>query len=249
MSFNLRYDNDIDGENCWENRKLPCAEMIKGISPDVFGIQEGLEEQVNFLDSILENYAWIGIGRDSLSIQNEYSAIFYKKDEFELLESGTFWLSETPTISSKGWDAKFPRIVTWVILKSKQSGKKALVVNTHLDHKGMVAQQQSIKLIIDRVKQQTKDGMLTFVMGDFNALPGNPIFEPILEFMYSARAEACKTDSVVSYNGFGIENDTKIIDHIFYLGATADTFQTITKNYGVSYLSDHYPIVADFTLH
>lgn len=247
MSFNIRYDNPDDDENCWNNRKEACIDMINDQKPDVFGIQEGLIHQVCYFDSCLQNYAWIGEGRDSLIKNNEYSAVFYDSTKFNLMKSGTFWLSETPEFASKGWDARYNRIATWVYLKDRNNEKEFLMMNTHFDHKGQIARYESSKLIVDKVKEITHNDSLTvFIMGDFNARPGDELFEPISAYFKSAQKEAPITDQFGTTNGYGSEPEGKIIDYIFYRNATPIHYQTIMKNYGVAYISDHYPITAVF---
>lgn len=247
MSFNIRYDEPKDSTNRWDNRKEACVNMLLEWKPDLFGIQEGLPHQVVYLDSALTQYAYIGMGRDSLHPQtNEYAAIFYRTDKFRLLANHSFWLSKTPQILSTGWDAKYPRIATWAIFEHLSDGKKILYLNTHLDHKGMQAVCESAKLIVETIQQLAGDSLTVFVTGDFNARPEHLLFQPILSYMKSAQENAPLTDSIGTTNGYGKEPDGKIIDYIFYRNATPIQYQTITKNYGIPYISDHYPIITTF---
>lgn len=135
-TFNLRMDTPKDGDNAWPNRK----EMVKGLIRfhdfDIFGTQEGFKHQ---LDNILElgNYAYIGAGRDDGKEAGEHSAIFYKKDRFEVLDKGNFWFSETPDVPGKGWDAVCcNRICSWGKFKDKVSGQVFFFFNSHYDHQG-----------------------------------------------------------------------------------------------------------------
>ena len=248
MSFNLRLDTPVDGDNRWDNRKAACIALITDRHPDVLGIQEGLPHQVQFLADNLPGYAWVGTGRDSLSTGNEYSALFYDRARFEPVASGTFWLSTTPDSMSRGWDAALNRIVTWARLHDRQSGHDVLAMNTHFDHIGQVARRESARLVADRARQLSGDTVPVFLTGDFNAEPSDPLFAPLNAYFLPARTEAATTDILGTYQGYGQEQDTQIIDHIFYRNARALAFKTVTDHYGVPYVSDHYPVEARFEL-
>ncbi len=246
MSFNIRYDEPKDGENNWKFRRLACVNMINDQQPDVFGIQEGLVHQVSFLDSALVDFAYVGEGRDSLIKNNEYTAIFYHTGKFDLIRSGTNWLSETPEVSSKGWDAKYNRIMTWAHLKNKNNNKEFIVLNTHFDHRGAQARVESAKLITQKAAELSGDTLVTFVVGDFNTLPNDSLLIPIYQYFKSAQSTATQTDSLGTTNEFKVTQEGRIIDYIFYRFATPTLYQTIIKDYGVPYISDHYPIMTVF---
>ena len=139
MTFNIRYDNSNDGINQWENRKSEVIELIKYYEPDVLGIQEGLFNQVKYLDQNLSNYSWIGCGRDDGKQKGEFSAIYFNHNKLTLLEESTFWLSNTSDEVSIGWDASMERICTYGIFENKITNKKILILNTHYDHIGKTA--------------------------------------------------------------------------------------------------------------
>lgn len=246
MSFNIRYDNPEDGENSWQNRKEACVRMIRTIKPDVFGIQEGLDNQVEDLETLLHEYHRQGEGRSPGEDSNEYAAIFYLKDKFEFLAGNTFWLSETPDSISRGWDARYNRVATWVHLKDKSRGKTFLYFNTHLDHKGEVARIESTRLIVDKLKEVNKDSVAVFLSGDFNALPNDPLFAPVKAYMKDVRMEVNPADSTQTTNGWGKEPQYKVIDYIFFKYAEPIGYKVITEDYGVPYISDHYPILGTF---
>lgn len=248
MSFNLRYDTPDDGDNRWDNRKGACVTLIARHHPDVFGIQEGLLHQVQYLDENLPDYDWVGVGRDSHSEANEYSALFYDRTRFELVTSGTFWLSETPDRMSRGWDAALNRIATWAVLRDRESGRGVFALNTHFDHAGTVARRESAKLVAERALELSGDTLPAFITGDFNAQPSDPIFAPITARFPSARTAAPDTDGLGSFNGFGAEQGTVIYDYIFSRKARALEFHTVTDSYRVPYASDHYPVEALFEL-
>lgn len=246
MSFNLRYDEPADGDNQWDNRKEACLKMLNEINPYVFGIQEGFHNQVRYLNENLPNYNYVGVGRDDGYSGGEYAAIFYDTTHFELIENGDFWLSETPETPSIGWDANNIRICTWAKLKDLTKGTTIYVFNTHFDHKGKTAQQKESELIVQKVKEISDSNSPIFITGDFNMLIGNSRLEPITENYFSAQRFAEISDDNITYNAFGLGIISRRIDFIFYNNAKALAYKTIVKDYGVPYISDHYPIVAHF---
>jgi len=246
ISFNIRYDNPKDGVYVWNNRKNACAEMIKTYSPDVLGVQEALDNQIEDLEKLLPQYARIGEAREPGGENNEYSAIFYKKDKYEFVKGGTFWLSETPEVVSRGWDAKYNRIATWVHLKDLRLQKEFLYLNTHLDHRGKKARIESARLIVKKMKEVALDSLPVFVSGDFNALPNDTLFTPLKAHMKDVRMEINPADSTQTTNGWGKEAKYKVIDYIFFNNAEPTGYKVITDNFGIPFISDHYPIIGTF---
>lgn len=168
MTFNIRYDEPRDNENAWPNRKELIANMIRFHHADLVGVQEALKRQLNDLERLLPQYAWVGVGRDDGIDKGEYSAIFYRKDRFVLLETSTFWLSETPKVpGSKGWDSAYPRIVTWARLKDRTSGKIFFHFNTHFDHRGVRSREESARLLRREIGK-VAGAKPVVVTGDFN---------------------------------------------------------------------------------
>jgi len=167
MTFNIRYDEPRDKENAWPNRKELVASMIRFHQADLVGVQEALERQMGDLEKLLPDYAWVGVGRDDGKTGGEFSAIMYRKARFSRFESSTFWLSETPGVPSKGWDAAYPRVVTWVKIKDTTTGKLLFHFNTHFDHRGVHAREESARLLLKRISAIA--GQLPVVVtGDFN---------------------------------------------------------------------------------
>lgn len=246
MSFNLRYDEPTDGENQWDNRKEAILKMVNEIQPSIIGIQEGLHNQVRYLDDRLTAYHYVGVGRDDGHSSGEYAAIFYAKDYFELLETDNFWLSETPETPSRGWDANNTRICTWAKLRDINGNKIIYVFNTHFDHKGKTAQQLSSELIVDKIKKIAEENAPVFISGDFNLLIGNERLQAITKNYFSAKRFAEISDDNQSFNAWGRNILSRNIDFIFYQNAQATAYKTVVKNYGVPYISDHYPIIAHF---
>lgn len=168
MSFNIRYENTYDVQNPWKNRREKVASMINFHHADVAGLQEALKNQMDDLVELLPDYGWIGVGRDDGNKEGEFAPVFYRKNRFEPVNSGTFWLSETPgTAGSKGWDAACIRIATWVEFIDKMNGKTFFHFNTHFDHEGQKAMVESSYLLLHKVETLAGDKPVV-VTGDFN---------------------------------------------------------------------------------
>ena len=141
ISYNVRRGDlaKDDGKNAWKKRRHATVEMIRREIPSVFGLQEALNNQVQYIANNFPQYGFVGVGRDDGKLGGEIMAIFYLKEKFSLLDSGTYWLSKTPEKVSRGWDAACNRTLTWVKLQEKATGKTFFYFNTHLDHKGDTA--------------------------------------------------------------------------------------------------------------
>ncbi|MFN6128308.1 MAG: endonuclease/exonuclease/phosphatase family protein [Planctomycetota bacterium] len=173
MSFNIRYGTANDGVNRWENRRTALMETIRRFDPDLLGTQETLAFQREYLLEQLSGFATVAAGRDDGKEAGEMAALFYRKDRFEAIDSGHFWLSETPDrVASKGWDAALPRIATWARLRDRKDPDAApiLFLNTHFDHRGQQARAESARLIISKLQELAPQCRLV-VTGDFNADP------------------------------------------------------------------------------
>ncbi len=248
MSYNIRYGAAEDGTNSWKYRFGATLDMLMDQKPDVVGVQEALEDQLNLVDEFADNYDYVGVGREDGKKKGEHMAIFWNKKTIKLLKWGTFWLSETPEVPSKGWDSKHYRTATWALMKDKASGECFWVVNTHLDHRGPEARKNGLKLIIDRIQGINPKGYPMVLMGDFNMKPDAPELKDLDACMKSARKVASFTDSHQTFNGWGKAGSDMVIDYIYYKGfASCLEYQTVTKKYSDrKFISDHYPIFARF---
>lgn len=247
MSYNIRLSSgtiEADSIYHWEHRKQASLELMHQEQPTVFGLQEACPDQMDYMVENLPEYGYIGVGRDDGKRKGEFMSIFYKKDEVELIDGGTFWLSQTPDQVTKGWDAACFRTCTWTILKKKDTGKKFVYLNTHLDHKGQEARKESIKLIVAKAEELTGGKLPVFITADFNSPTTNEIFKPMQEVMLDARVEAPVTDERGTLNCWGTTPPGVVIDHIFFRGAEAQKFEVLRdKDYGAPYVSDHYPVM------
>ncbi|MBK6799182.1 MAG: endonuclease/exonuclease/phosphatase family protein [Acidobacteria bacterium] len=171
MSYNIRYGTAADGENHWDKRKEFLIKTIKAFDPDLLGTQETLGFQRDYLAEKLATFDYLGVGRDDGAGKGEMTALYYKRDRFEKLDGGHFWLSETPDVpGSKNWDAALTRMVTWVKLRDRRRPRSKPIVffNTHFDHRGEQARTESARLLRRRVAEMAKLNRV-IVTGDFNA--------------------------------------------------------------------------------
>lgn len=252
MTYNIRLDIASDGDNAWSNRKDYFCSQLAFYEPDIFGIQEALPNQVIAIASALPKYNYVGIGRDGIG-KGESSNIFYKKDRFELLQESTFWLSETPEVMSKGWDAALNRVCTYALLKDKKTKQIFWVFNTHFDHIGELARTNSIKLILSKIKTLNTKNYPVFFMGDFNS-------EPSEERIVNLKKEMLDTYDVSIEKPFGPtgtfnafkhnEAVTKRIDYIFISknnNLKVMKFAILSDSKDLKYPSDHLPVYAEIS--
>ncbi|MFP4093136.1 MAG: endonuclease/exonuclease/phosphatase family protein [Cyclobacteriaceae bacterium] len=251
MSYNIRYDNPGDSLHAWPYRKERVANLIKYHEADLLGMQEALEHQVQYLDSTLSEYAWVGVGRDEGKSEGEFSPVFYKKDIFELLDWGTFWLSETPEEPSTGWDAALPRIATWTKFRHIRSGDTLYYFNTHFDHRGEKAREESAQLIRQKVEEIAGDEPV-IVTGDFNTPPDSPPYAAMVaedRLMDAFGLSALPHQGALSsFSGFevkaGLEPNRRI-DFIFVSPQwEVQKHAILTDSQEGAYPSDHLPVIA-----
>ncbi|MFN7289312.1 MAG: endonuclease/exonuclease/phosphatase family protein [Pirellula sp.] len=250
LSYNIRLYTESDGKNAWPHRAETVASVIK--SHDVAGLQEVLKSQLDDLQRLLPDYDFVGAGRDDGKMRGEYVPVFFRKDRFEKKDSGHFWLSKTPDApGSKDWDAAITRMATWVVLKDKKSGKEYLHINTHFDHIGKKARQESARIITDKARTLFSD-LPSVLTGDFNCPPTDLPYAVITEEVEAMRwvdtlagymPEAGQPSG--SWNGFKAIEDNRI-DFIFLArGVQTVTSQILDPKTPTGLFgSDHQPIQA-----
>ena len=250
MTFNMRYDNPEDGQNNWRFRRERIAGVIKAQEVDVLGTQELLSNQFDDLSGLLTGYQGVGVGRLDGAESGEYCAVFFRKDRFTLLDSGTFWLSETPeVVGSLGWDGACERLATWVVLRRGSDGREFLFINTHLDHEGETARREGVALLRQRIDSLRGDRPV-ILTGDFNAEPDSPVIAHVGEdgFLRDARLTAAERSGPAwSFSDFGRipEAERPLLDYIFIGGGIrAVRCEVLPDTLGGGYLSDHAPVAA-----
>lgn len=261
-SFNIRYYNTSDVYP-WSQRKDPVMKFIRTEAPDFIGLQEVRATQSqDFSFSLANDYGYYDVERDSgngVSVSpGEGCGILYRKDRFTILDKGFFWLADPsdklPAKNEDGtyssWNSSHRRIVVWVKAADKlRSDRVVWFLSTHFDHKSSLARHNSSELVLKKIKEMTKTANLStskdplFLVADFNCQSTSSDLAPLMSELKYARSAAPVTDDGRTYNGFG-ETSKSIIDHIFYMGnLKAQVYDVVTEDYGVKYISDHYPIV------
>jgi endonuclease/exonuclease/phosphatase family metal-dependent hydrolase len=177
MTFNVRYGTADDGPNRWELRRELLVATIRRNAPDILATQEGLRWQLDEIESALPELGWVGVGRDDGGSRGEHAALFYRRARLTAAASGTFWLSDTPSVpGSTSWGNALPRICTWARLRDTASGRALVACNVHLDHESQVARERGLRLVLDRAPDLAP-GEPLIVLGDLNLDEENPALE------------------------------------------------------------------------
>lgn len=253
MSFNIRYNAASDSLNAWPHRKDIVASQVLFHEAHIVGVQEALHGQMTDLKERLKGYGYVGGGRDDGKQKGEYSAIFYDSARLKVLQSETFWLSQTPNVpGAKGWDADFPRVVTWARLQDRKTGKTFFAFNTHFDHMGVVARRESAKVLLQSVKRIAGNAPAV-ITGDFNARPTDEPIQILTETGNPDRLTDAKAVSATphygptgTFTGFQAkERDNDPIDYIFIKnGFKVLKHATLSQTWGGRFSSDHFPVLA-----
>lgn len=277
-SYNIRNANSGDSinGNGWHQRCPAIVDLVKYHNFDIWGSQEVKHRQLVDLLNGLDEYAHIGVGRDDGKTAGEYSPIFYKKDKFEVLQSGTFWLSTETDRPNKGWDAVLPRICSWAEFKNKENKSKIWFFNLHMDHRGVEARKESAKLVLKKIQEMVKKDEIVIFTGDFNVDQNNESYKlleasDVLKDSYEA-AEV-KYANTGTFNAFkpNLKTNSRI-DHIFVspvvkvlrYGVLTDTYRGPVPNsksiidpnfpkevsleeYDARLPSDHFPICVELS--
>ena len=245
MTFNIRYGTADDGENSWEYRKNNVVETIKNFNPDLLGLQEALQLQIDEFLKQMPNYTYVGVGRDDGKSAGEHSCIFYIKDRFDVDSSGTFWFSETPdVIASKSWGNNITRICTWALFRDKPSGKTFYMFNVHLDHESQPSREKSTELLVKKINQKSLPIILT---GDFNCSDDNTAIQTILGsgLIDTYRKLHEKNPNEGTFNSFKGETNGDKIDFIFVSNDfEVNRSEIVRTNYNGKYPSDHFPVTS-----
>jgi endonuclease/exonuclease/phosphatase family metal-dependent hydrolase len=254
MTFNIRNGLAKDGENHWDLRRDFVSDVIREYAPDVLGLQEAFRFQLDELNKSLPEYGELGTGRDG-GTAGEYSAILYRKDRFDVEESGTFWLSETPSEPSAHWGNTCRRVCTWARLAEKSSARSLYIYNTHMDHQSQPSREKGARLIMKHIQERTHQ--VPFVlMGDLNVGEDNPVVEYLkgiskdtdvspIPVVDSFRILYPDEKAVGTYNRFNGYSDGSKIDYIFVTPGTRTLEAGIVRtNREGRYPSDHYPVTA-----
>jgi endonuclease/exonuclease/phosphatase family metal-dependent hydrolase len=262
MTFNVRYESAEDrGPRSWAERLPRIVRMLREESPDVFGIQEALHGQMADLRASLPDYTFHGAGRDDGQRGGEHTAIAWRTDRFrpDPADHGVFWLSDEPQRpGSATWGNTHPRIVCWVHLADLASGKSLYIYNSHFDHRNQLSRVKSAELLASRIAARRDPGRPVVLLGDFNAVPGNPALRRLREGTprpNSPAEEEGLTDTFLTLHP--AQRDTTTlhfwrasrtgslkVDHILVSPGTAIHAAAI-RDSDRPPVSDHFPVTAE----
>lgn len=252
MSYNIRLDIASDGVNRWSERRDQFIGQLRLMQPAIIGLQEVVPGQKSDLEAALPGYQFLGVARDDGRAMGEYSNLAIDREVFRVQSSGTFWLSPTPAVPSKGWDAAYPRIATWAKLIRRSDGRRFLALNTHFDHEGRTARLESTRHILRWLDGRRIPGETVIVTGDLNAEPGTPPLRELTSRFRDARV-ASKTPAVGpegTFNAFTlVPAESRRIDYILVDPSVRVERYAVLAWHGERGrpASDHFPVVADVT--
>lgn len=246
MTYNIRLDVASDANNDWNHRKAFLTNQLAYYAPAIFGIQEALPRQVVDIQLALPTYKHIGIGREGEN-QGEATSIFYQSNRFTVQHETTFWLSPTPELISKGWDAACLRVCTFGLFTDLFSGKRFWVFNTHLDHLGEEARTKGIALILDKIKAVNTANYPVILMGDFNSTPNHLRIQNLKNSLNDARdfSQTRPFGPAGTFSGFAHDKPvTQLIDYVFLSksGFAVKKYAVLSDAIDTRYPSDHLPV-------
>ncbi len=252
ITFNIRYNEPKDGVNAWANRKTKVADVIRFHKADLAGVQEAQFGQLKDLETLLPDFAWCGVGRTDGKEDGEFSAILYRKERFRLIERKTFWLSETPEkAGSMGWDAAFPRIVTWAKFQDRRTRKTFFHFNTHFDHRGEKARSESAKLIISQIEKIAAKAPFVLT-GDLNVREDSDAYKVLSKASKIGLKDARYASKNGHFGGTSTFNAFKElipgmkIDYVFVKdGMQVYEHGVLSDRWDGLWASDHLPVLAE----
>lgn len=248
MTYNIKWDNTNDTVNNWNDRKEAMVDLLKHYQPNIIGMQEVVNGQLNYLVTNLPNFSSIGVGREDGKEKGEYSPILYDTKLFKVLKNSTFWLSDTPDKISVGWDAALERICTYALFEELKTKKQFWVFNTHFDHIGVKAREKSAELIVSKIKDLNVDNLPVVLMGDLNLTPDETPILYLKDALTDGQSITEKTfyGPTGTFNGFDQDRVlTNRIDYIF-----VDSFNVLEYMHiddrmeNNKHISDHLPVLA-----
>lgn len=247
MSFNVRLPVAADGPNRWEARQDLFVETIRRADPDIIGTQELWKIQADHLIAKLPRYSWFGIDRRG-GHADEHMGVFYRRDRLKLVESGNFWLSDTPAVpGSISWGNLYPRMATWGLFETVRGRKRFWFINTHFPYRAEdeAAREKAAAAIMAWVAARP-DGAPVVLTGDFNTIPESGAHR-LLSAGLADAWDAAKTRSgpAETFHGFSGKADRRI-DWVFAKGLPAVKAETVTFGRNGRYPSDHFPVAVDY---
>jgi endonuclease/exonuclease/phosphatase family metal-dependent hydrolase len=254
MTFNIRYGTAKDGENAWSTRRDMLFEVIRDAKPDLLGLQEALDFQIDEILAAVSGYAVVGVGRDDGAEKGEYSAILFRTERFHVAEAGTFWFSDTPTVpGSKSWGNQITRISSWARFIDRD-GRGFYHFNLHLDHQSQPSRERSTVLLRGRIDTRAVPDPV-IVTGDFNVGEANPALAtltggsgaPFLDTFRVLHPDV-KDAGTFSDFKFGFHGTDKIDYVLVQPGTEVMAAEIVRFSRSNRYPSDHFPVTARIRL-
>ncbi len=248
MTYNIYMGGT--GEKAPENRAPLIKQNVEKYNPDSFGMQEVTEEWYERLKGMFPDYGYIGVGRDK-DLGGEASPIFYKKDKYELVDGGTFWLSKTPEKPSKGWDAMFNRVCTYAVLKDKETGFTYAHFNAHFDHLGVIARQESVAVVTKKIAEIAPDMPVVFT-GDLNENMESDMYSSVIASGFrDSRVLSGSEDCDGTFHGYSDLTTKELpIDFIFVndYAKSVESYTVDREKLNGIYPSDHHAVASTLVL-
>ncbi len=250
MTFNLRFENDRDGENAWSLRRDRVVAVVRRYAPDILGTQEGVWSQLTYLSEHLPHYLPFLPDRSS-DDKIQCPTLYFRKDRFQVHEGRDFWLSTTPEVHlSWDWDSAFPRMLSFSRIEDENTGNRIIAAVTHLDHIGVEARYQQAKIIASWVRRQD---LPVILMGDFNDGPASPAHDVLTaqETGLYDTWEALnrrETPEAYTHHGFtGIPQLARMDWILADVGFRVKHVDIVRDQFNGGYPSDHFPYIADLS--
>jgi endonuclease/exonuclease/phosphatase family metal-dependent hydrolase len=250
-TYNLRFNLASDGPNAWPHRRDAVRALIRHHEIDLLGTQEGLIDQIEDLEA-MPGLARVGVGRDDGKRGGEHAAIFFRTERFALLATGDFWLSPTPEVPGKGWDARCcNRLATWARLRDLANGRVFFAFSVHFDHEGVVARRESARLMLRKMREIAGEAP-TLLLGDLNATPDSEPVQILLTGLRDARtlSQTPPYGPVGTFNGFKL--DAPLLERIDYVLLSPHwrvlRYAVLTDSVHGRFPSDHLPVVTRLSL-
>ncbi|MBQ6117601.1 MAG: endonuclease/exonuclease/phosphatase family protein [Clostridia bacterium] len=247
VQFNLRCTGL--GKTSVAYRAPLMTAMLQSLRADSMGFQEANLRWMTYLEEHLTDYAYVGAARDDGKVRGEFSPIFYLKEKYDPVESGTFWLSKTPDKpGTKDWGSACNRICTWAVLENKETGARYAHFNTHLDHISGEARTHQMEVLLEKVKEYL--GVYPVVLtGDLNDLEDSDMYREAVALLTDARRAAPVTDTQDTFHNYGGVVPKGLLDYVFVSeNVTPLVFHVIDDKLDGAYLSDHYGVYVDLAM-
>ena len=246
LTQNLRYANDAGGNSVAERAGRFTA-LVEQYRPDIIGTQEATPLWTQYLtDNLSDEYGMVGVFRDGTGhAGDEANYVLYRKDRFELVDSGTFWLTDTPDVVSRVEGALCNRVCTWAYLRDLQTGEVIVIANTHLDHSTDAIRSAQLAYLLNELSADMQSYPV-LITGDFNALRTSAPYKDIQKAGLSdGEKRAWVNDSDLNYTCHLYRETGDTIDYCFYTKQWTPLYARIVSDDFGGYVSDHYGVIVD----